>query len=46
MIEKVNSDYASTMSHCDNILQRINNELPDGWEARLISEQGRIYYLW
>ncbi|XP_052077142.1 uncharacterized protein LOC127715157 isoform X6 [Mytilus californianus] len=45
MIDKVNSDYAITMSHCDNILQRINNELPDEWEAKLVAEQGRIYYL-
>ncbi|XP_071126713.1 uro-adherence factor A-like isoform X3 [Mytilus edulis] len=45
MIDKVNSDYAITMSCCDNILQRINNELPDEWEAKLVAEQGRIYYL-
>ena len=45
MIEKVNSDYAITMSQCDNLLQRINSELPDGWEAKLEAEQGRIFYI-
>lgn len=45
MIGKVNPDNASTMSHCDNLLQRINSELPEEWEAKLVAEQGRIYYL-
>ncbi|XP_061164682.1 uncharacterized protein LOC133173697 isoform X4 [Saccostrea echinata] len=28
-----------------NHLQRLNAALPEGWEARLAAEQGRIYYL-
>ncbi|XP_060073323.1 uncharacterized protein LOC132553128 [Ylistrum balloti] len=28
-----------------NLLSRINNSLPDGWEAKLTVDHGRIYYI-
>lgn len=38
-------DSSSMTEVHSNHLQRLNSGLPEGWEARLVAEQGRIYYL-
>lgn len=38
-------DSSSMTEVHSNHLQRLNSGLPEGWEARLAAEQGRIYYL-
>lgn len=33
------------MARRENVVQRINTELEEGWEAKL-NHDGRIYYIW
>ena len=36
---------ASMTSTVKNGLKCINSELPDDWEAKLVPDEGRIYYV-